>query len=138
MLKGPDAILLGGDNLGGTINIVTKKPNAEERLYASMDTGSFGLVRGTIDANRALTDDNRLSARIIATAATADRNFGGYRGNEDYLFAPSLRYKNATTDVIVSGVAGTQYFGMVPYTVLNKATKKPFDVAWDRPLLGGR
>ncbi|PCG08146.1 hypothetical protein COA17_13810 [Sphingomonas ginsenosidimutans] len=138
VLKGPDAILLGGDNLGGTINIVTKKPNANERLYASMDTGSFGLVRGTIDANRALTDDNRLSARIIATAATADRNFGGYRGNEDYLFAPSLRYKNATTDIIVSAVAGTQYFGMVPYTVLNKATKTPYDVAWDRPLVGGK
>lgn len=138
VLKGPDAILLGGENLGGTINIVTKKPNAEERLYVSADTGSFGLVRGTIDANRAISDNDHLSARIIATAATADRNFGGYRGNEDYLFAPSLRYKNATTDIILSATIGDQIFGMVPYTVLNTATKKPFDVAFDRPLVGGR
>ena len=138
VLKGPDAILLGGDNLGGTINIVTKKPNAEERLYVAAETGSFGVARGTLDANRAITDDNRLSARIVATAATADRNFGGYRGNEDYLFAPSLRYKNATTDIILSTTLGDQIFGMVPYTVLNTATKKPFDVAFDRPLVGGK
>lgn len=138
VLKGSDAILLGGDNLGGTINIVTKKPNAEERLYVAADTGSFGLARGTIDANRAITNDNRVSARIIAMAATADRNFGGYRGNEDYLFAPSLRYKNATTDLILSMTLGDQISGMVPYTVLNTVTKKPFDVAFNRPLVGGK
>ena len=138
VLKGPDAILLGGDNLGGTINIVTKKPNAEERLYVSSDVGSFGLIRGTLDANRAISGDNRFSARIVATAATADRNFGGYRGTEDYLFAPGLRYKNGSTDIIVSATLGNQIFGMPPYTVLNTATGKPFDVAFDRPLVGGK
>lgn len=138
VLKGPDAILLGGDSLGGTINIVTKKPSIEERLYVSGDTGSFGLIRGTIDANRAISADNRWSARIIATAASADRNFGGYRGNEDYLFAPSLRYKNGVTDVVLSSTFSTQIFGMVPYTVLNPATGKPYNVAFNRPLLGGR
>ncbi|WP_082467890.1 MULTISPECIES: TonB-dependent siderophore receptor [unclassified Sphingomonas] len=137
VLKGPDAILLGGDNLGGTINIVTKKPNAQERLYASFDTGSFGLIRGTLDANRAISSDDRLSARIIATVADADRNFGGYRGDEDYLFAPSIRYKNAVTDVIVSASIGAQLFGMVPYTLLNTATGKPFDLPGGRRLVGG-
>lgn len=136
VLKGPDAILLGGDNLGGTINIVTKKPNAEERLYVSVDTGSFGLARGTIDANRAISSDDRFSGRIIATAATADRNFGGYRGDQDYLFAPSLRYKNADTDIIVSTTLGTQLFGMVPYTLLNTTTKKPFELPDGRRLVG--
>lgn len=137
VLKGPDAILLGGENLGGTINIVTKKPNAEERLYVSADTGSFGLIRGTLDANRAISNDNRLSARIIATVADADRNFSGYRGDEDYLFAPSIRYKNAVTDVIVSASLGNQLFGMVPYTLLNTTTGKPFDLPGGRRLVGG-
>jgi iron complex outermembrane receptor protein len=136
VLKGPDAILLGGENLGGTINIVTKKPNAEERLYVSADTGSFGLARGTIDANRAISNDNRLSARIIATAARADRNFGGYRGDEDYLFAPSLRYKNAVTDIIVSATLSNQLMGMVPYTLLNTTTKQPFRLPEGRRLVG--
>lgn len=136
VLKGPDAILLGGDNLGGTINIVTKKPNAEERLYVTADTGSFGLIRGTIDANRAISKDDRFSARIIATAATANRNFGGYRGDEDYLFAPSLRYKNAVTDIIVSATLSNQLFGMVPYTLFNTTTKQPFQLPEGRRLVG--
>lgn len=138
VLKGPDAILLGGDSLGGTINIVTKKPSADERLYVSTDTGSFGLIRGTVDANRSISDDDRFSARIIATAASADRNFGGYRGNEDYLFAPSLRFKNGVTDIVASASTATQIFGAIPYTVLSPATRQPFNVAFDRPLVGGR
>lgn len=138
VLKGPDAILLGGDSLGGTINIVTKKPSADERLYVSADTGSFGLIRGTVDANRSISSDDRFSARIIATAASADRNFGGYRGNEDYLFAPSVRFKNGVTNIVASASTATQIFGTIPYTVLNPATGEPFSVAFDRPLVGGR
>lgn len=138
ILKGPDAILLGGDNLGGTINIVTKKPSAEQRLYASIDTGSFGLIRGTVDANRSLTEDGRLSARIIASAADAKRNFGGYRGTEDYLFSPSLRYKNAVTDIIVSATAGNQIFGTAPFTVFDVTTRRPYEFDRGRPLIGGK
>ncbi|QQN74730.1 TonB-dependent siderophore receptor [Croceicoccus sp. YJ47] len=138
VLKGPDAILLGSDNLGGTINIVTKKPYAEERLHVTAETGSFGLARGTIDANQSLTRDDRLSARVIATAATADRNFGGYRGNEDYLFAPSVRYKNAKSDIIVSATLGNQLFGVVPFTVMNRVTGEPYDIPDGQPLIGGK
>ncbi len=136
VLKGPDAILLGSDNLGGTINIVTKKPNAEERLYLTAETGSYGLIRGTLDANQSLTEDDQLSVRFIGTAAKADENFGGYRGNEDYLFAPSMRYKNRSTDIIVSATLGNQLFGVVPFTIINTATKEPFDIPTDRPLIG--
>ncbi len=136
VLKGPDAILLGGDNLGGTVNIVTKRPSADERLYVSAETGSFGMVRGTVDANRAISADKRWSARIVATAATASRNFGGYRGNEDYLFAPSLRFKNGDTDAVVSATIGNQIFGSVPYAIINPATKRPFALPTGRPVIG--
>ncbi|MGP7797003.1 TonB-dependent siderophore receptor [Sphingomonas sp. CLY1604] len=135
VLKGPDAILLGADSLGGTVNIVTKKPSADELLYVSGDVGSFGLVRGTVDANRAISDDNRWSARIIASAGKADHNFGGYRGNEDYLFAPSLRFKNATTDAIVSATVSTQFFGMTPYDILNLTNKQLYPLPVNQPII---
>lgn len=138
VLKGPDAILLGGESLGGTVNIVTKKPSADERLYMSGEVGSFGSVRGTIDANRAISADKTLSARIIATAATADRNFGGYRGNEDYLFAPSVRYKKNGTDIIANISAGNQIFGMVPYTLFDEDANKPIPIKAGVPLVGGQ
>ncbi|MDO7837073.1 TonB-dependent siderophore receptor [Sphingobium sp. HBC34] len=137
VLKGPDAILLGGESLGGTVNIVTKKPSADERLYVSTETGSFGAGRITIDANRAITADGKLSGRVIAAAADADRNAGGYRGNEDYLFAPSIRFKNAHTDIIASITLGNQVFGMVPYTIFD-ANGVPLSVPRDKPIVGGR
>jgi iron complex outermembrane receptor protein len=138
VLKGPDAILLGGDNLGGTVNIVTKKPSANERIYATAETGSNGQMRGTVDANGALNDDQTITARIVGAAAKADHNFGGYRGNEDYLLAPSLRYKDASTDLILSATLGKQIFGTVPYAVINPATGKPFNVDYSKPLVGGK
>ncbi|MDR6116200.1 MULTISPECIES: TonB-dependent receptor [unclassified Sphingomonas] len=138
VLKGPDAILLGGDSLGGTVNIVTKKPSADERLYVSSEVGSFGSVRGTVDANRSISADDSVSARIIATAATADHNFGGYRGNEDYLFAPSIRYKKGGTDIIASITTGNQIFGMVPYTLYDTTTKRPVPIRAGVPLIGGQ
>ena len=138
VLKGPDAILLGGDSLGGTVNIVTKKPSADERLYVSSEVGSFGAVRGTVDANRSISADDSVSARIIATAATADRNFGGYRGNEDYLFAPSIRYKKNGTDIILGITAGNQVFGMIPYTLYDTTKKAPVPMADGVPLIGGQ
>lgn len=134
VLKGPDALLAGANSLGGTVNIVTKKPDAEARLYVAAETGSWSQARITIDANNALNDSRTVSARVIASAATADRNFGGYRGNEDYLFAPSLRFKDARTDVVVGVSLGNQLFGMTPFLPLNFATNKPYDVAIGRPL----
>lgn len=136
VLKGPDAILLGGNSEGGTVNIVTKKPSANARVYASAETGSYGQIRGTVDANGALTDDQVVTARFIGVAATADRNFGGYHGNEDYLFSPSLRYKNATTDVILNATLGKQIFGTVPYVIINPTTRKPFELDYSKPILG--
>lgn len=138
VLKGPNAILLGGDSLGGTVNIVTKKPSADERLYVSTEVGSYGAIRGTVDADQAITSDGRVSARIIATAATADHNFGGYRGNEDYLYTPSVRYKDAETDIIASITLGNQYFGMVPYTLYDTKAHAPMPIPAGVPLVGGK
>jgi iron complex outermembrane receptor protein len=138
VLKGPDAILLGGDSLGGTVNIVTKKPSAEERLYVSLEGGSFTSGRITVDANNAITADKHLSARVVATAADSDHNFGGYRGNGDYLFAPSLRFKNAHTDIIASVTLGNQIMGMTPYTIFNPVTNKPYPVDRTKPIIGDK
>ncbi|MEH3038283.1 MAG: TonB-dependent receptor [Sphingomonas adhaesiva] len=136
VLKGPDALLAGRGNLGGTVNIVTKRPFAQPLLTATAQTGSFGQARLTIDANNAINDAKTLSARVIAVAATADRNYGGYRGDEDYLFAPSIRFKNGNTDVLLGASAANQIFGRPAYTVFNFATGRIIDRPVDQPILG--
>ncbi|WP_322963925.1 TonB-dependent siderophore receptor [Sphingomonas fuzhouensis] len=127
VLKGPDAILAGFGNLGGNINVVTKKPSAEERLAVSFDTGSFGLVRGVIDANNAITADKKLSARVIASAQTMDHNYGGYTGDKSWLFAPSLRYKDRLTDIVVGASINEATSGIGAYTLFDNKTRQIID-----------
>lgn len=127
VLKGPDAILAGFGNLGGNINVVTKKPSAEERLAVSFDTGSFGLARGVIDANNAITGDKKLSARVIGSAQTMDRNYGGYTGNKDWLFAPSLRYKDRLTDIVIGASINEAVNGIGSYTLFDNKTFRIID-----------
>lgn len=127
VLKGPDALLAGFGNLGGNINVVTKKPSAEERLAVSFDTGSFGLVRGVIDANNAITADNKLSARVIASAQTMDHNYGGYTGDKNWLFAPTLRYKDRLTDIVVGASINEGTSGIGAYTLFDNKTRQIID-----------
>lgn len=122
VLKGPDALLSGFGNLGGNVNVVTKKPSADTRLAVSFDTGSFGLARGVIDANNAITADKKLSARMIASVQTMDRNYGGYRGTDDYLLAPSLRFKDRLTDIVIGASFSKTKSGISAYTLFDNRT----------------
>ncbi|MBB4099326.1 TonB-dependent siderophore receptor [Sphingomonas kyeonggiensis] len=127
VLKGPDALLAGFGNLGGNVNVVTKKPSAEERLAVSFDTGSFGLVRGVIDANNAITADNKLSGRVIASAQTMDHNYGGYTGDKNWLFAPTLRYKDRLTDIVIGASINEGTSGIGAFTLFDNKTRQIID-----------
>ncbi|MDY0958814.1 TonB-dependent receptor plug domain-containing protein [Sphingomonas sp. CFBP8993] len=136
VLKGPDAILAGMQNLGGAINIVTKKPSADTFVQATAEAGSFGQYRFTGDAFGAVNSSKTVSARMIVSVNQADRNWGGYAGLRDNLVAPSIRFKNGTTDVIAGVSLGDQFTPAAPYTLLNPDTNQPFEVSLDKPLWG--
>ncbi|MDF0546030.1 TonB-dependent receptor [Sphingobium sp. H39-3-25] len=101
VLKGPAALLAGADNLGGSVNIVTKKPIAQPLLNATLEYGSFEDVRAALDASTALDPDKHFSTRFVGQYARADRNAGHYDGRFENLIAPSLRYKDAKFDLTV-------------------------------------
>jgi iron complex outermembrane recepter protein len=135
VLKGPDAILAGVDNLGGTINVVTKKPSADPFVNLSLELGSYDSERVTADVNGPLTSNNLLSARVIATERWSDHNFGGYEGNQDYLLAPGIRFKNQDTDFILSGSLTRQIAGATPYAMLN-LEYEPLPLSRTAPIFG--
>lgn len=135
VLKGPDAILSGFNNLGGNVNVVTKKPSAEQRLAVGFDTGSFGLVRGVIDANNAITADKKLSGRVIASAQTMDHNYGGYNGDKGWLFAPSLRYKDRLTDIVIGASINESKSSIGAYTLFDNRTRQLIDRDPSVPIL---
>lgn len=134
VLKGPDALLAGFGNLGGNVNVVTKKPSAERRLAVGFDTGSFGLVRGVIDANGAIIANKKLSARVIASAQTMDHNYGGYTGDKNWLFAPTVRYKDRLTDVVIGASINEGSSGIGAFTLFDNKTRRIIDRDPSRPI----
>jgi iron complex outermembrane recepter protein len=63
-LKGPSSILFGDVTPGGVINFVTKKPLAEFRSELNFKTGSWGLLRPSLDITGPLNKSKTLKYRV--------------------------------------------------------------------------
>lgn len=103
VLKGPQAILSGGNSLGGSVNIVVKKPQAEPIRDLTVQYGSFGDKTVAADLSGAVTADKRFSYRTIASVQHADRNEIGMNGKKGRSFTQAFRWKDKTTDLVVNG-----------------------------------
>lgn len=57
IIKGPGSALFGRSEPGGTINIITKKPQFQEEGYIQATVGSYDLYRLEGDYTNAITDD---------------------------------------------------------------------------------
>jgi iron complex outermembrane receptor protein len=57
VLKGPTSALFGRGEPGGTVNIVTKKPQFEESGYLTLQGGSFNTYRAEADFTTPLSDN---------------------------------------------------------------------------------
>lgn len=135
VLSGPDAILAGTDNMGGTVNIVMKKPSADPLLSLKLGAGSYGDKQIALDANHAVTSDGRVSARLILSADNSDRNFAGYQGTQQYTYAPSIRYKDENTDALFSFTSNKNVQGASPYTMMIPGSNTDvFKIGRDKPL----
>lgn len=116
VLKGPASALYGRFEPGGIVNIVTKSPIAMKKLDAQITGGSFGFVRGTLDAGGTIDDDAILTTRFNGAVETSDgfRNFTNY---DKYFLAPAF-------DIRVSDTT----------TITGKAEFLKFDGPFDRGL----
>jgi len=81
VIKGPSSILYGKSGPGGLVNMVTKKPTAQQQLSLGMDFDQEGSTRFTLDASGALTDseDLRYRANLVKQDVTFQRE---YQNNE--------------------------------------------------------
>lgn len=116
VLKGPQAILAGSDSLGGGVNVVTKKPQADPIRTLLLQYGSHGDLTVAGDIAGAVTEDRRLSFRLIGAHSRATDNAFGFDGRKDDSLLPQLRWKDATTDLIVGASYGKQHAPTPLYT----------------------
>ncbi|HZV18128.1 MAG TPA: TonB-dependent siderophore receptor [Sphingobium sp.] len=68
--NGANSVVAGSGSVGGTINIVTKRPLAEDRIVATAGIGTDDYYRGTIDANFRVSD--LVAVRLNAMAHRND------------------------------------------------------------------
>lgn len=89
VLKGPSSVLYGNGAIGGTINIVTKKPRKESFADASLTVGSFDLVRVQADVSGALNKLKTLSALLNIGAETGGSFYQDFK-NKSITVTPVL------------------------------------------------
>jgi iron complex outermembrane receptor protein len=100
VVKGPASALYGNTEPGGTINNVTKKPQAIERKSVSVASGSFQTSRISTDFTGPLNEDKTLLYRLN-TAYQNTATFRDLQERADVLLAPSISYRptaNTTLD----------------------------------------
>ncbi len=91
VLKGPASVTFSSVDPGGSINMVTKKPLAEDRKEVSMSVGSFSTLRGALDFTGPLDKENKLLYRLNAGVQRAE-SFRDLVQNNALLLVPSISY----------------------------------------------
>ncbi|MCL2893255.1 TonB-dependent siderophore receptor [Brenneria tiliae] len=132
VLKGPGALLVGSSSQGGVVNITRKRPQAEDQHEIRLGYGSYNERQLALDTTGGLTDDGRLSYRLIISGVKSDRNSAHYDGKKDFYFAPSLRWQDDTTDFQLSFSRNVKNTPYNPYTVMYRG--KPWTGDLPQPL----
>jgi iron complex outermembrane recepter protein len=113
VLRGPQGTLYGKNTIGGAINIVTKRPDANESYSLEAITGSYDRLDFTGHANFALTDN------MFASIAVNSQSREGYghsvlTGDEfgdidKKMFRASVRYAPSDDlDITLTGDGSIQ------------------------------
>lgn len=71
VMKGPTAILYGGNPLAGAVHLVRKQPQPKRFADVSFSYGRFGTFEGMVDAN-ASSADGKLGFRLNGLATETD------------------------------------------------------------------
>ncbi|MBC1225152.1 TonB-dependent siderophore receptor [Nostoc sp. UCD121] len=91
VLRGPASVLFGQGGAGGTINIVTKKPQSTPSYSLEGTIGSFDTYGGSIDFTGPLNNDRTFLYRLNASVSTTD-TFIDFFERERYFIAPSFTW----------------------------------------------
>jgi len=133
VLKGPAAILAGDAPAGGVINITKKTPQADPFHEVQLSYGKYGNMTAAFDSTGAITPDQKLMYRFILSDQGGGQNSMGYNGPRDFYFAPTLEWKDSTTDITI-GYERTVSFNPIPQFAIGKAAGGFLDTRIDHPL----
>lgn len=82
-----------------------------------MGYGSYGSEQIALDSTGAITDDKKLRYRFIISGERVGQNSMGYDGERNFYFAPTLQWKDSTTDLTVGYERTVDREPVPPFTV---------------------
>ncbi|WP_404338702.1 TonB-dependent siderophore receptor [Pseudoalteromonas mariniglutinosa] len=101
ILKGPSSVLYGQGSLGGIVNLVSKKPEAETSGQLWLQAGNFNRKQVAGDITGALNDDASLQGRLLGLWRDSDTQTD-YVPDNSWVITPSLSwYANDDTKITV-------------------------------------
>lgn len=92
VLKGPAASLYGRGDPGGTVNIVTKKPQAEAFTTVQTSAGSWDRYRTAVDINTPLDSEGQVLSRVNL-AVEDNHSFRDHVQSKRVFVAPSFSWQ---------------------------------------------
>ncbi|MBL0728211.1 TonB-dependent siderophore receptor [Piscinibacter sp. HJYY11] len=92
LLRGPAAMLYGQGTVGGVINMVSKRPQAEAQGEIGVQLGTWNRKQVQADVTGPLTASGEWLYRLIAVGRDADTQVDHVR-DDRALIAPSLTWK---------------------------------------------
>lgn len=142
VMKGPSSAYSGRGGAGGSINLVTKAPQARDFTRGSVGLGSDGYARGTADWNQVVSGDTALRLNVMAHHnEVADR---GGPEQKRWGVAPSITfglgqptsvtldyYHLSSHDVPDSGIPYDNPFAATSPNAHLNSSGKPIDVPHD-------
>jgi iron complex outermembrane receptor protein len=91
IVKGPASIVGGAANPGGIVNRITKTPQRKNFSTTEFQAGSYGFLRGMVDANGLLPAHENIRGRLVFTVEDQG-NFIDNTPVRQYNVAPSLEF----------------------------------------------
>jgi iron complex outermembrane receptor protein len=104
VLKGPASVLYGTSGPGGLINLVGKKPVADQVNMVELSVGTRAFHQLSADLGGAVDEQGNVLYRIVATGREGDGQ-ASHTENERFSVAPSLTVKaGENTSVTLLGL----------------------------------
>ncbi|UVE16893.1 TonB-dependent siderophore receptor [Pseudomonas sp. LS44] len=92
VLKGPSSMLYGSSPVGGLVNLVSKRPQAEQRGQVQVQYGSFDRAQIAGDLTGSVNEDGTLLYRMIAIGRDSNTQVD-HVGDDRKVLAPAITWR---------------------------------------------
>jgi iron complex outermembrane receptor protein len=103
VLRGPASVLYGQTGVGGLVNLVSRRPTADQINEVRIEAGSHALMQTAFDLGGKLTEDGEFLYRLTGIARKSETQYD-YTEEERIAIAPAVTWRPSadTTLTILS------------------------------------